>query len=118
MVRDMTDLESRCLDVIRRHEGKDDPISFQNMAVMLNEEPRKVRRAVEALIKVHRQPVCSSYDSTLPGYFWPRNRDELQEVHDRLFRHGVSILVRASRLMKASEEEVLGQIRMQLRENE
>lgn len=112
----MSPLEAQCLEIIGRHRGKADPVSYQDLAAMLGRQPRAVRAAVERLIRVHRHPICSSYDPEAPGYFWPENLDELMEVYHRLLQHGVRIIGRARRLVKVSEEEVMGQIRMRLGE--
>jgi hypothetical protein len=111
----MADIESRCLTEIRlRDSGR--PISFRVLAALIDEDERLVRRAVERLIRVHGQPICSSYDPKRPGYFWPRDRDELMDSYYRLMRHGVNIIRRARSLYAASEDEIMGQIRMILNE--
>jgi hypothetical protein len=108
----MAYLEARCLEVIRHCRGKDRPVSQEALARAVGEEPRKVRRAVERLVKVHHEPICSSYDHHRPGYYWPVNRDEIQETYERLMRHAVRIMKRASSIMKAAPEAVMGQVQM------
>jgi|GEM_PF-6325635 len=114
MKRELTRVQKRCLAVIQRHRGRENPISYQDLAVIVGEHPRRVRAAVQKLIRRHRQPICSSYDPRSPGYYWPQTREEIEDTCTRLIRHGVRILQRARSISDASAEEVLGQVRMAL----
>jgi hypothetical protein len=118
MKRDMTLIEARCDAIIGKHRGRGDPVSYQDMALELEADPRVVRQAVANLIKVFGKPICSSYASNRPGYYYPRTADEVIACHNSLVRHGVEIIQRARRISKASLEDVFGQMRTIVEEQE
>ncbi|MDY0019847.1 MAG: hypothetical protein RBT47_07590 [Anaerolineae bacterium] len=111
----MTKLEAWCLNWIRKHKGKAAAIRAVKLAEIYGgASERKVRQAVECLIKVHKQPICSSYDPHYAGYYWPVSADEVQATYEQLLKHGVRIIQRARVISKYSTEQVLGQLRMEL----
>lgn len=110
---ELTELQTDCLRIIGERDSSN-PISYQDISVVLGVHPRKVRQAVEDLVMVHHQPICSSYNPKLPGYYWPQTREEIAETCGRLIKHGVSIINRAKAIGKYSQEEVFGQVRMEM----
>ena len=116
--REMTVLEGLCDGIIAGHRGKDDPISYQILAMQLEAEPRQVRKAVSNLIKLFGKPICSSYLADNPGYYYPKTPEEVMACHNSLIRHGVEIIQRARRISQASLEDVFGQMRMIIEERD
>lgn len=117
VVPEMTDLEKSCLALIKPR-GAGRPIPHREIAAQLAAEPRRVRKAVQRLVKIHHQPICSKYDASNPGYYWPQTREEVRDSSQRLLRHGVNIIMRARAIAKWSDEEVLGQMRIELENRE
>ncbi|MHC1726525.1 MAG: hypothetical protein AB9866_11025 [Syntrophobacteraceae bacterium] len=112
---EMTTLHTELLRLIARRDSSD-PVSYQDLAVALGVNPRKIRQAVEDLVMIHKQPICSSYNSRRPGYYWPRSKEEIIDSGYRLIRHGVRIIKRGQGILRWSEEEVMGQLPMFMRE--
>lgn len=111
MAPDMTNLHTELLRLIARRDSSD-PVSYQDLAVALGVNPRKIRQAVEDLVLIHHQPICSSYNSRRPGYYWPQTKEEIIDSGYRMIRHGVRIIKRGQAVLKWSEEEVMGQLPM------
>ncbi|MCE5335235.1 MAG: hypothetical protein LLG06_11690 [Desulfobacteraceae bacterium] len=111
-MRDMTELEKRCLNILRARIGAEAAISYKDLAAAIGMSPRKVRAAVEGLINDHYLPICSSYDPRRPGYYWPAYPDEVADTCARLVRHGARIIRRARCIDKAAADVVMGQLRI------
>lgn len=63
--------------------------------------------------------MCSSSRSvrvtaTAPGYFIPQTPEEVARTCRTMIRHGARIIKRAKIIGKYSDEEVLGQMRIEL----
>jgi hypothetical protein len=117
MLPEMTETQAVILTLIQAR-GKSNPVSYQDLADWLKVNPRLVRKEVEDLVRVFHQPILSSYNPRAPGYFWPQTPEEVSEVCGRLIRHGAAIIKRAKNIGKYSEEQVMGQLRIVLKEEE
>ncbi|MEM5786905.1 MAG: hypothetical protein AAGU11_06265 [Syntrophobacteraceae bacterium] len=113
MLPEMSTLQKVLLEAIKKR-GKSNPVSYQDLAEWLKIDPRAIRKEVEILVQVYKQPICSSYSSKAPGYFWPQTPEEVAEVCGTMIRHGANIIKRAKTIGKYSDEQVLGQLRIEL----
>jgi hypothetical protein len=102
MLPEMNEMQAVILTLIQAR-GKANPVSYQDLADWLKVSPRLVRKEVEDLVRVFKQPIMSSYNPKAPGYFWPQSPEEVREVCGRLIRHGAAIIKRARTI-----REVLG----------
>lgn len=113
----MTTLQRVILGEIRKR-GEANPVSYKDLAEWLKVDPRAIRKDVEVLVQIHKQPILSSYSNRSPGYFWPRTPEEVRKACGTMIRHGANIIKRAKIVGKYSDEQVLGQLRIELGRND
>jgi hypothetical protein len=109
----MTGVQVLLLAAIKKR-GKADPVSWRDLADWLQLDGRIIRKEVEALVNVHHEPICSSYSNKHPGYFMPQTPEEVAATCLTMIRHGANIIRRARAIGKYSDEQVLGQLRIEL----
>ena len=113
MLPEMTTIQKVILGEIRKRSIAD-PVSYQDLAQWLHINPRAIRKEVEDLVMIYKQPILSSYSPKAPGYFWPHAPAEARSVCGTMIRHGAAIIRRARIVGKLSMDEVLGQTRIEL----
>jgi hypothetical protein len=101
------------LGIIQDHQGRAQAIPYKAIAKMVGLHPRRVRTYVAELIYQFRQPIGTNYDADGGGYYWIVSAWELDEVYNKLRKHGISILQRAADVRNISLAEVLGQVSME-----
>ncbi len=112
---EMSGLQMTLLAAIRER-GKSNPISWRDLADWLKVDGRLVRKEIEILVNVYHEPICSSYSNRRPGYFMPQTPEEVAQTCRTMIRHGANIIKRARTIGKYSDEQVMGQLRMELQE--
>ncbi len=102
----------RAAMVLHAHLGRERAISASNLSELLGLPERRTRELVASLINEHGVPVGSSTEKP-PGYYIIVDPKELDAVCASLKSRALKILLRLSRLQKASLEKVLGQLSLE-----
>ena len=86
-------------------EGKDNAVTGRMIAQRTGIEYDRVRAVISHLVNRHGRLIASCSG----GYFIPVTEDEVREATRSLRHRGIMILYRASRLQRASIEEIFHQ---------
>ena len=108
----MVEIEKKAADILGRRRGHGQALQVVAMARLLRTTERAARGIVQGLINIHGLPIGSSVNPP-SGYYWITDPDELDRTCRSLRHRGIAILVRASKLKKASLEAVFGQARLE-----
>lgn len=74
---------------------------------------RRIRRIVQQLIIMYRQPIGSSTSSP-QGYYWIKNIDEADRNYRRLRSRALVILKRAAMIKGIATEDLINQLKLDL----
>ncbi len=91
------------------------PILNNEIQIKTGIPERRVRRIVQQLILMYRQPIGSS-TGVPQGYYWIRNIEEAEQNYRRLRSRALVILKRAATLKGIGTDELINQLKFDLRE--
>ena len=91
----------------------DKPASAMFLAHSLDTDNRSIAASVEELIVKHRLPIGSTRGAP-SGYFWIRNKTELDAACLMLHNTAMKLLVREKALKRTTNDALLNQIRFSL----
>lgn len=94
------------LGIVRRHVGRDQAVSVEEISRRSGVAPRQVRDIVKGLIEKHRVRIGSALCAPA-GYYMIATEEEAETNERTLRRLGISILVRAAVLRGIGIEEYL-----------
>ncbi len=101
--------ESRVLAAVSGRRGRERAVTGEVLAALTGIEYKRLREVISHLINHHGCLIASC----TRGYFIPVTPEEISEATRSLRHRGIMILVRASKLQKASLEEIFHQARME-----
>ena len=111
---DFTTEESLVLAAISSHRGRDKAVVGEILAALTGIDYKRVREVIAHLINHHGCLIASCPR----GYFIPVTPAEISEATRSLRHRGIMILVRASKLQKASLEDIFNQARIEFGEDD
>lgn len=106
---DFTAEESHVLTAISLHRGRSNAVIGDILAEFTGIEYKRLREVISHLINHYGCLIASCPR----GYFIPLTPAEISEATRSLRHRGIMILVRASKLQKASIEAIFHQARME-----
>jgi len=106
--------EVRVLGIVQTHRGKNAAIKGEEIARILGLDVRYVRDIIKRLVEDHHYRIGALPDC---GYFMIQTAREAIEVCENLKHRAMSILKRMSVLKKVHLKELLGQLSLEI-ENE
>lgn len=114
---DLTDEEYLVWQSIEWRRGRGAAIKADTLAWQVRMDKRKMREIISHLILRHGKLIGSATGAQ-PGFYIITDPAEL-EGHIRSLRHrGIMCLVRASALSKQSIEEIFGQARLEMKDEQ
>ncbi|MDA8155589.1 MAG: hypothetical protein M0Z52_03915 [Actinomycetota bacterium] len=111
---DLTGEESRVLAAVSAHRGRENAVLGGVLAAVAGVDYKRLREVIAHLVNNHGCLIASCPR----GYFIPVTVPEIAEATRSLRHRGIMILMRASRLQKASLEDIFNQARMEFGEGE
>ena len=114
---DMTPAEQAVWCALQRHLGRAQAVTVEQLAATTGLSDRRVRRAVKALVEVHRIAIASSPHRPA-GYCLPLTAEDVLETYRSLRGRALSILHRAAVLRRQSLPALLGQLALEIAEQE
>ncbi len=104
MSRKKTYLEETILNVLQEHQGKDNPITVQELERMTLASSRKIRKAIANLVIHHEIPIASSVNYPY-GFYLITDNDEALACLRQYWSRVKEVANRAKRLSKAVEDK-------------
>lgn len=99
-----TYLEETILNVLQEHQGKDNPITVQELERMTLASSRKIRKAIANLVIHHEIPIASSVQYPY-GFYLITDKDEALQCLKQYWSRVKEVANRAKRLSKAVEDK-------------
>jgi len=104
MPKKMTYLEETILNILQAHQGKDNPITVQELEEMTLASSRKIRKIVASLVIHHNIPIASSVHYPY-GFYLITDKDEALACLRQYWSRVKEVANRAKRLSKAVEDK-------------
>lgn len=100
----MSHLEETILNILQGHQGKDSPITVQELESMTFASSRKIRKAISNLVIHHEIPIASSVNYPY-GFYLITDKDEALQCLRQYWSRVKEVANRAKRLSKAVEDK-------------
>ncbi len=109
--------EQAVMKILRKHRGRQSAVKVDRIVQLTGINERQVRDIVRHLIHEHRAPVGSSTQKPY-GYYWIVSGEEAEATVKALERRGISVLTRAADIKRITLPELLGQLKLELEDDE
>ncbi len=106
---ELTGEESRVLAAISGRRSRGNTVTGEVLSALTGIDYKRLREVIAHLINHHGCLIASC----TRGYFIPVTPEEISEATRSLRHRGIMILVRASKLQKASLEDIFNQARIE-----
>lgn len=104
------------LEQIRRHAGRENPITMHTIAAVAHVSARDVQAIVKFLVEERSYPIGTATSRPF-GYYMIRTPDELRRNYAHFVRRGVSNLKHANAFKKGSiVGPIVGQLELEIDE--
>ncbi|MCM8782212.1 MAG: hypothetical protein NC828_04110 [Candidatus Omnitrophica bacterium] len=100
----MNSLEQTLIHILQEHQGKDNPITVQELEKITFASSRKIRKAVASLVIHHNIPIASSVHYPY-GFYLIIDKEEALQCLKQYWSRVKEVANRAKRLSKAVEDK-------------